>query len=71
MMLYISMKYQENILNGFQVIEPTRLRDERTVSQTDKQLRKYFEWFSSYIADMKLLQREVCPKIYRLELRFL
>ena len=30
MMLYISMKFHENILNGFQVIERTRLRNGRT-----------------------------------------
>ena len=33
MMLYISMKFHENILNSFQVIEPTRLRDGRTDSR--------------------------------------
>ena len=30
MMLYISMKFHENILNGFQVIEWTQLHDGRT-----------------------------------------
>ena len=30
MMLYISMTFRENILNGFQVIERIRLRDGRT-----------------------------------------
>ena len=33
MMLYICMKFHENILNGFQVIEQTRLRDGRTDRQ--------------------------------------
>ena len=35
MMLCISMKYHENILNSFQVIEQTLLRDERTDRRTD------------------------------------
>ena len=30
MMLYISMKFHENILNGFQVLEQTGLHDGRT-----------------------------------------
>ena len=36
MMLYISMKFHENNLNGFQVIERTLLRDRRTGRQTYK-----------------------------------
>ena len=35
MMLYIPMKSHENILNGFQVIERTRLPDGRTDRRTD------------------------------------
>ena len=34
-MLYISMKFHENILNGFQVIEQTQLRDGWTDRWTD------------------------------------
>ena len=34
------MKFHENILNGFQIIERTRLRDERTDRQTDRQPRQ-------------------------------
>ena len=34
MMFYISMKFNENILNGFQVIERTRLHDGWTDRQT-------------------------------------
>ena len=35
MMLYISIKFHENILNSFEVI---KLRDGRTVRQTDRQI---------------------------------
>ena len=35
MMLYISVKFHENILISFQVIERTRLRDGRTDRRTD------------------------------------
>ena len=35
MMLYISMKFHENILNGFQVIEWTQLSDGQSDAQTD------------------------------------
>ena len=37
MMLYISMKFHENILNRFQVIEPTLFCDRWTEGQTDNQ----------------------------------
>ena len=37
MMLYISVKFHENILISFQVIERTRLRDGRTGRRTDNQ----------------------------------
>ena len=37
MMLYISMKFHEDILNSFQVIERTRLRDGWTDRRTDGQ----------------------------------
>ena len=33
-MIYISMKFHENILNRFQVIERTRFRDGRTERRT-------------------------------------
>ena len=36
MMLYISMKFHENILNGFQVIEWTQLHGKRTDRQTSE-----------------------------------
>ena len=36
-MLYISMKFHENILNGFQVIEWTRFCDRQTNGQTYNQ----------------------------------
>ena len=35
MMFYICMKFRENILNGFQVIKQTRLRDGRTDRRID------------------------------------
>ena len=37
MMLYISMKFHENILNGFQVIERARSRDGGAEGLTDGQ----------------------------------
>ena len=40
MMLYISMKFHENILNGFQVIERTRLHDGWMDRQMDRQQKQ-------------------------------
>ena len=42
MMLYICMKFRENILNDFQVIKRTRLRDGLTDRRTDIRGKKYF-----------------------------
>ena len=40
MMLYISVKFHENILNGFQVIEQTQLHDRWTDRQMDRHSRQ-------------------------------
>ena len=40
MMFYISLKFHGNILNGFQVIEQTLLRDRWTERRTDGQKTK-------------------------------
>ena len=39
-MLYICMKFHDNILNGFQVIQQTRLCDGQTDRQTDTSMAK-------------------------------
>ena len=58
MMLYISMKFHENILNGFQVIEQSRLRDEQTVGKNN---------MSPSLSGGDI----ITTKLYRQELRFL
>ena len=40
MMLYISMKFQKNILNGFQIIKQTRFCDRQTDGWMDRQQRQ-------------------------------
>ena len=40
MRLYISVKFHENILNGFQVIEQTQLHDRWTDRQMDRHSRQ-------------------------------
>ena len=50
MMLYISMKFHENPLNGFQVMnitEQTRFRDEQTNKRTDIQGKKQYMYGST------------------------
>ena len=59
MMLYISVKLHENILNGFQVILRTGLRDGRT------------ERRSGHEFTIVEFQREITQKLYGQELRFL